>query len=323
MPVYPEDLDRSISRGDASLLGVSWRELSGPLWRSPYRGVHVWSATAPDDPRQRALDAAALLPDHGAVGGWAAAQLGGAVELDGRGLTGTDSQPVMLCLPRDARIRRGPGTRPLRSVLGPEDVTAVAGIQVTRPLRTAFDIARTSPLDAAVVAIDYLARGRPEFLAELHEYVRAHTHLRGGHLVGAALRRASCRSRSAGETRLRLFWTCDVGFAEPLVNPWLQDDDGFGLGMPDLLDLEAGLAAEYDGAGHRDPLVHANDNAREESLEDSGLVVVRFTSRDLGPGRRRAKARLLAGRERGRAVRTRPRRWSADEGPLPEPTPHW
>ena len=62
MPSYPEDLDHPLSRGDASLLGIGWREFAGPLWRSPFRGVHVWSATDPSEPRQRALDAAALLP---------------------------------------------------------------------------------------------------------------------------------------------------------------------------------------------------------------------------------------------------------------------
>ena len=46
------------------------------------------------------------------------------------------------------------------------------------------------------------------------------------------------------------------------------------LGVPDLLDAEAGLALEYDGVrwrgqdtGHRDRAQHRNDNEREERLE--------------------------------------------------------
>ena len=47
MATYPEDLDHPLSRGELSLLGIGWREAAGPLWRSPYRGVHVWSTTDP------------------------------------------------------------------------------------------------------------------------------------------------------------------------------------------------------------------------------------------------------------------------------------
>lgn len=230
---------------------------------------------------------------------------------------------MMLCLPRKLRIRRGPGVRPLRSALDPGDVTEVDGIRVTRPLRTAFDLARTEPLEEAVVALDYLARGRPDFLADLREYTQAHSQFRGSRRVLAAVKRACYRSRSSGETRLRLFWTLDAGLPEPVVNPSVRLKDGFLVGMPDLLDLDAGMAGEYDGAGHREPGRHADDNAREEGFETRGLIVVRFGSLDLGPRRRRSVQRLATSRRRGLALSGRPRSWTWEEGPLPEPTPHW
>lgn len=323
MPTYPEDLDRPLSRGDAGLLGVGWRELAGPHWRAPYRGVHVWAASDRDDPRQRALDAAPLLPAGAAVGGWAAACLGGAVELDGRGVGGNERRPVLLCLPRDLRVRRGPDIRPLRSTLDAGDITEIDGIPVTTPLRTAFDLARTEPFEAAVMALDYLARGRPEFLGDLHEYARAHRALRGSARVAAALRHATHLSRSGGETRLRLLWTLDAGLPPPAVNPVVRLADGFLLGMPDLLDPETGLAGEYDGAGHRSEHRHADDNAREEGLEDGGLVVARFGALDLGPRRRRSLHRIADGRRRAVAVPVSRRTWICEDGPLPPPTPHW
>lgn len=322
MPVYPDDLRHPLSRDEASLLGIGWREVAGPLWRSPHRGVHAWAATDENDPLQRVYDAAPLLPPSGAVGGWAAAQLGGARELDGRGPSGDDLQPVMLCLPRDLRVRRGPGVRPFRSRLEPDDVTEVCGVRATRPLRTAFDLARTQPFREAVVAVDYLARGRPEFLGDLLEYARQHRHLRGSRLVVQVVHLASARSRSAGETRMRLLWTLDAGLPEPWVNPVVRLGDGFLVGMPDLLDLASGVAGEYDGAGHRAADQHASDNAREEGLEDAGLLVVRFGGVDLGPRRTRSVARLSSARRRGLSA-PRPRRWTASEGPLPDPTPHW
>jgi len=323
VPSYPEDLDLSLSRGDAGLLGIGWREIAGPLWRSPYRGVHVWSATDPDDPRQRVLDAAPLLPAGAAIGGWAAAYLGGAVELDGKGASGTERQPILLCLTYDQRVRRGQEIRVLRSAPADGDLTDVDGIPVTTPLRTAFDLARTEPLEAAVVALDYLARGRPDFLGDLQEYIRVHSRRRGSARVTAAMRHATHRSRSGGETRLRLMWTLEARLTMPAVNPLVRAADGFLLGMPDLLDLETGLAGEYDGAGHRGERQHADDNAREEGFEGGGLVVVRFGSLDLGPRRRRSLHRITDGRRRAFAVPADRRLWTWEDGPLPPPTPHW
>ena len=323
MPDYPSDLHHPLTRGDAALLGIGWRELGGSLWRSPFRGVHVWSATDPNEPLQRAYDAAALLPSAGALGGWAACQVGGARELDGRGPSGREAQPALVCLPRDLRVRRGPGIRPLRSNLDDSDVTEECGVRLTSPLRTAFDLARTEPPAEAVVAVDYLCRGRPEFLADLLTYTRDHSALRGSRQALAAVRRASPRSRSSGETRLRLLWTIGAGMPEPVVNPVVRLLDGFLLGMPDLLDPLLGYAGEYDGAGHRDPEQHARDNVREEGFEGAGLVVVRFGGVDIGPARRRSVVRLAAGRRRAVEAARLPRLWAWEEGPLPDPTPHW
>jgi hypothetical protein len=220
-------------------------------------------------------------------------------------------------------VRRGPSIRPFRSHLDDSDVTEVCGVRLTRPLRTAFDLARTEPLVQAVVAVDYLSRGRPDFLADLLTYSQDHSALKGAHHALAAVRRATPRSRSSGETRLRLLWTLDAGLPEPVVNPSVRLLDGFLLGMPDLLDPEIGYAGEYDGAGHRDPDQHARDNVREEGFEGGGLVVVRFGSIDLGPARRRSVARLEAGRRRAVEAARSPRLWTWEEGPLPDPTPHW
>jgi hypothetical protein len=229
----------------------------------------------------------------------------------------------MLCLPRDLRVRRDATVRPFRSRLEDDDVVEVDGVRVTSPLRTAFDLARTSHLSEAVSAIDYLARGRPQFLVDLGDFAREHSTRKGSRLVVAALRRATALSRSTGETRLRLFWTAAAGLPDPLVNPLVRLDDGFLLGMPDLLDPTARLVGEYDGAGHRDQDRHAADNAREERLEAAGLVVVRFGAVDLASARRlQSRHRLLEAWRRGRADGSR-RRWSAEDGPLPPPTPHW
>lgn len=319
MPDYPEDLDHPLSRGELSLLGVSWREVAGPLWRAPYRGVHVWSATSTDEARQRALDASALVPDGGAIGGWAAARLGEVEELDGR--DGSVLLPVMIALPPQLRRRRGPGVVTLRSVLSEGDVVDLGGVRVTSPARTAFDLARTGSLLRAVTALDVLGRGRPEFLTAVAAYADERSHWKGVPRVRAALRLATPLARSPRETALRLCWLLECGLPAPQVNPEVRDRRGHLLGLGDLLDPQSGLLAEYDGAGHREERAHVLDNAREEALEHAGLTVVRVGNLDLGRYRARTRQRLCSGLDRAR--RATRGGWTWAPGPLPEPVPHW
>ena len=89
------------------------------------------------------------------------------------------------------------------------------------------------------------------------------------------------RAASLGESRLRLLWVLDAGLPAPAVNAAVTTIDGRLLGIADLLDPDAGLVGEYDGAVHRDLWQHTRDDAREEWLESAGLVVVRATAVDL------------------------------------------
>lgn len=93
------------------------------------------------------------------------------------------------------------------------------------------------------------------------------------------------------------------------------------LGVPDVFDVEAGLALEDDGAswrgeraaGHGDRVQHREDNAREERLERAGLVVVRIEKDDLTRFRPQLTERLRAARADAlHRNRTRDQ-WSLDE----------
>jgi hypothetical protein len=319
MAAYPDDLHHPLSRGDLSLLGIGWRECAGPLWRSPYRGVHVWSLTDPAQSLQRALDAAPLVPHDGALGGWAAARVGGVGELDG--LWGGEREPVPLCLPPHVVRRRGPSVVPWRSDLQPEDMTVIGGVRVTVPVRTAFDLARRGSLLHAVTALDVLARGRPEFLDAVAGYLTERPRWNGAPQVRLAVRLATPMARSPRETAFRLFWIFDCGLPDPVVNAVVRDGEGRLLGISDLLDPATGLLGEYDGAQHREELQHALDNAREEGFEDDGLTVVRVSNPDLGQFRTRTRQRMLAGHRR--AVATPRGSWTWELGPMPQPVPHW
>jgi hypothetical protein len=75
-------------------------------------------------------------------------------------------------------------------------------------------------------------------------------------------------------------WVLAAALPVPEVNVDVESGGRF-LGRPDLLDTEAGLVLEYDGAHHRGIRQHTEDNAREERLERAGLRVIRFTHLDL------------------------------------------
>ena len=299
--------------------GVTKGELAGPGWASPYRGVHrPWSPQAGLSPRQRILDAAELLPEGAAIGGWAAAHLAGALDLDGRGWAGVASEPVPVVLPPPLLIRARKGIVRWRSALDPGDVVLIDGVPCTSPVRTGFDLVRTQPLRGGVVVLDVLGRQCGLSPGAVLEYARGHRRWRGRPRVLPAVRLADPRALSTGETRFRLLWVLDANLPTPEVNPAILGPGGGLLGMGDLLDPEAALLGEYDGSGHRDLAAHVADNAREEWLEDAGLVVVRASSPDVSPAARgRTVHRLRTGYRRGRSRDRSRDRWTY----VPRPSP--
>ncbi|GAB7189806.1 hypothetical protein NUM3379_05120 [Kineococcus sp. NUM-3379] len=294
--------------------GLLRSDLDGALWRRPHRGVRSWAGNA-TGPLLRVREAAAVLPAHGAVGGWAAALLRGAAEFDGEDAGGTEL-PVPLCVGPGHAVRRRAGIRLSSSALPEEDVERLHGLRLTTPARTAFDVLRWSAsVRAAVVAAERLERRGVLPAGEVAGLARARRRWQGAAQVGRALELVRAGTLSSGESRLRLLWTLDAGLPEPRVNHRVIDRRGASLGVPDLLEPASGLVAEYDGAHHREAGRHGADNVREELLEAHGLVVVRVVAADLAPAaRERTVARLRAGHHRALALPRGARCW-VDAGP--------
>ena len=151
----------------AALLGagLTEAELAGPLWARLSQGMYAWAAATPDLPGQlRRLGS--LVPPGGALGGWAAAHLLGATELDGMTDDGRPL-PVLLCAGRQQTCRRTTQARVWRSDLADDDVVRTDGTPVTSPCRTRFDIARLCPFTARSGRDD---RDGEEALVVLGEY---------------------------------------------------------------------------------------------------------------------------------------------------------
>ena len=90
----------------------------------------------------------------------------------------------------------------------------------------------------------------------------------------------------------------------------MLDRSGRVLGVPDLLDDEAGLVGEYDGAHHKEREQHRYDVDREAAYRDVGLEYFTVVEGDLAHRRKvaermhraRARSRFLAPDQRGWVV---------------------
>jgi hypothetical protein len=278
-------------------------------WRRTTNGCYVPSTVTDDLVEQRILEQSVRLPRGGAVTGWAAARLHGGAFFDGVDRDGRTRLPVPLVVPPDRGLRALPGSTVCREPLAAEEVTTVAGLPVTTPVRAVFDeMRRVDDLREAVVALDMAAAAELVSLREISGYLARRRSWRRSRRVTSALGLASELSVSPGESRMRLVWVVDAGLPPPLVNQPVWDLGGRLLGVADVFDPDAGLVGEYDGATHRNAQRHAKDVRREDQFRRAGLEYAAVTGPDLDD---RA---MLADRLRQAHARaleqTRPRGWT-------------
>lgn len=203
-----------------------------------------------------------------------------------------------------------PDPRYYRGLLESDEIEAVHGIPVTGVVRTAFDCARWSAtLAEAVICLDAMLRFTSLTEPDLWDWLPRVRGWRGVRRARHALALASGRVRSPWESRLRVLYVVDAGLPTPEVNAPVTDlGTGEIVAEADLLDHDAGLVLEFDGAEHRDRFQHNADNRREEGLESLNLVVCRVDSLDFAD-RRRLLRRILDARGRGLRRDRRLDRW--------------
>lgn len=295
--------------------GISYSMTRGAAWRRSSRGFYTPTDTAGTlTPAQRILDAAPLVPEGGALGGWSAAYAQGANSLDGLDSWSMRQIPQLICLGQDLGRTAPSGILYSRSPLPMTDITEVEGLTLTTPLRTAFDGARWARnWVEAVVFLDAMAYAKLIDLFQLRRFVEEHAGWRAIGQIRRALDLADVAANGGWESRLRMFYQVEAGLPRPLVNQPVFDPYGNLAGIPDLLDVEAGLASESDGSGHREPEQHRRDNAREEGLEALNLVVTRSDHIDLRQHRVRLRHRLLDGYARGMRRDRSQDRWTLEQ----------
>ncbi|RLP77754.1 DUF559 domain-containing protein [Micromonospora sp. BL4] len=162
----------------------------------------------------------------------------------------------------------------------PGDITEVAGVRATSPLRTVSDVILQVDRFSAVCVLDSaLNQGRitSAQLALIPDLIRGR---RGAVVARACLAEADGRAQSPLETRTRL--RCVDGRVPPdALQLEVRDDDGHLLGIGDLGWRAPRLIAEADGRdAHASPEAAFTDRRRQNRLVNAGWTVLRFTWAD-------------------------------------------
>lgn len=239
---------------------VTPKQLRGPLFRRLFQDVYV-PADLGVDLALRSRAAYLLVEGRGVLGGYSAAELFGAS-------CGPANAPVEVVVP-GGRQNTQPGLLVRRGRLLPGEVIGVAGIMVTSPLRTAYDLARRGSLTEAVVAVDALSHACGFAPQDVVAFGRRHLGARGSARLPEVVRLSNPLSDSPMETRIRLAIVLG-GLPEPV----LQHPIG-----PYLLDMaypRVRLAVEYDGRDHLTQERAARDLARQAYLSRAGWEILRF-----------------------------------------------
>lgn len=269
-------------RDQAGLDGPSsWGTRSG-AWRRV--GNNLWVPTDVDatDPRQRVVEAAAVLPSYGGVTGWAALRWCGGTWFGGVNRHG-ELLPVPVAVSSGNRCRPREGLRVSQEVILPSELMRWGGVRVTRPLwSVSYEMRKAATDEAAIVAFEMAAFNDLVSISELSEYVESALWLRWG---VARMRRVlpllEENSWSPMEPVMRQTWQVEAGRPRPLANRPVFDLAGRFVGTPDLLDLNAGVYGLYDGALHLAGEVRHGDVAKEAAYRALGLEGVTMMAGDL------------------------------------------
>lgn len=295
--------------------GPSKAQVAGPHWRSPFRGWHV-PAIAPCTVEQRIVEAAALLPEGGALTGWAALRWAGSPWFDGTRPDGA-LRPVPLVLPRGA-IRRQPGVELTSELIRVRESVNYDGLSLTPHNRSvAYEMRHTEDVRLAVVALDMGAYSDFASIAEVAAHLATIPRRRGVRHALEALVFGEENSWSPMESIMRLHYQLDAGLPRPLCNVPVFDREGRHLGTPDLLDLEAGLVCEYDGLLHLAGRRRAQDLKREHLFRQVGLELVTMVASDHQSPLTTIVPRIVESRGRARFEAASARSWTV------VPPPWW
>lgn len=251
---------------------VTRHMLAGPSWRRLLPDTYA-AADATVDHRLWCSAVALTLHERSAIDRYSAAYLYGVDLLP-------HDAPVTVTVPKATHPWRHPRVRVFRTFLDAEDIVELAGMPVTTPVRTAFDLGRQEHLAPAVAAVDALCRRHLVTVAEIADYICAHRGLQRARTLLTRLPLIDPRAESPMESRLRVL-IATSRLPAPTPQFEVRDDSGRFVARVDLGWPKWRVAAEYDGDQHREQATFRRDAARLNALWEAGWEVLRFTAPDL------------------------------------------
>lgn len=278
------DISMPFRGSDAVRAGtLTWGALSGPRFRRLDADTYV-AASVADDGLLRIRAAAVRAGPSAVVTGWSACRVFG---LD----VERETRPVEISVP-DRRVRSAGPTVVRRQRFAGDEVTRCAGLPVTTPVRTAFDLATRAgsvpplvdcgfdPLTDAVVAADALGRLGAFTSADLVDFARGHRGVRGVRRVPVVASLFDPRSDSPPETRTRVKLVL-AGLPRPAVRLELRDAIGHLVYELDLAWPEYRVAVEYDGRDHTRGDRRWRDVDRLDALRREDWLIITVTAHQL------------------------------------------
>lgn len=158
---------------------------------------------------------------------------------------------------------------------------------MTTPARAFCDLAEYLDLGELVAVGDAALRGVCS-REDLDAALRRRADGRHRRILSRAMELLDPRAESPKETELRVL-LIEAGFAPPVPNLEVFDEDGLFVARIDLAYREQRIALEYKGDHHRDRAQWQRDLARRRRLEALGWKYLTVTQTDL-----RAPAALFA-----------------------------
>jgi hypothetical protein len=240
--------------------------------RTRFRPIHPdiyvpdWAAPSL---RQRSEAAWLWSGRRGVLAGLAASALHGSNWID-------DDEPVELIW-RNPHSPAGVITRNQR--FDSDEITHVAGLLVTTPARTAYDLARQLPRVEAVARLDALMRATPFSVEDVLLLAKRHPGARGLRRLRAAMPLVDGGAASPKESWLRLL-LIDAGFPAPTTQIPVHENWHL-VGVLDMGWEKYKVAIEYDGDHHRsNRRQYVRDQQRLRKLEAMGWIIIRVIAED-------------------------------------------
>ena len=280
------DLPIPVSRQHALHAGYTDRELAGRGWTRVRRGQYVDATTANQlDVEQRHLVAARAAAAHShpeAVVSHVSAALA-----HGLPVWGVPLNRVHLTRNRRTGARRSRQVVLHSAALDPAEVVVLDGLRVTTVARTVVDLARSVPVESAVVVGDAALRSGAVTRADLERQLARTATRRASPAARRVVERLDGRSESPGESRSRVAMV-HRGLPDPELQARVLDDRGDFVGRVDFLFAQLGVIGEFDGRvkyGSAAADEVFAEKVREDRLRALGWLVVRWTWADLDAAR--------------------------------------